>query len=267
MIVERSETIIETYKREAGMKAYELMIETNRAMIRGEVFDGAQRADIARRLRENKMTDGRERTFDAYAYPKFYIPPYNNGRKLQTIIPMSPKTNIVADNAYEFEMLRLLHMFGPDGEVSRMIDATLKRLRHTCFGYKGCHYAECFEAGMTVLRFLSFAAAGDVAWIKKQIDTYNGHYSDRRRHNGVQKYYWLILSDMPFDIAEPELERQKDSIVDHLSRSYLIKDGNEDVPLCAMRNALARLPEYAYIRDRKPYVNKKNGRLQFDVKK
>ncbi|MCL2397719.1 MAG: hypothetical protein FWC93_06590 [Defluviitaleaceae bacterium] len=51
---------------------------------------------------------------------KFYLPPHNGGKKLQTIIPISPKTNIVADNAYEFEILRLLHLFGPDDEVAYM---------------------------------------------------------------------------------------------------------------------------------------------------
>ena len=135
------------------MVAYELMINTNRHLIRGGELTVAQRATVARKLRANRATDGRRRTFDAYAYPRFYIPPYNDGRKLQTIIPMSPKTNIVADNAYEFEILRLLHLFQPDDETARMIDETLGRLKNTCFGYKSCHYAECFEAGMMVLRF------------------------------------------------------------------------------------------------------------------
>ena len=247
------------------MKAYELMIKTNHAIIRGEEFTDAQKTDIVRQLRENKITDGRLRTFNAYAYPKFYIPPHNNGKKLQTVIPFSPKTNIAADNAYEFEMIRLLHLFQPDDDTAHMIEVTSNRLKHTCFGYQSCHYAECFEAGMTVLRFLSFAVTDDRDWIKKQIDMYNNHFADRSRHRGVQKYYWLILSDMPFDIAAPEILRQKEHIIDHLSRSYLIKDGNEDVPLCAMRNALARLPEYSYIKDRKPYVNEKSGRLQFDL--
>jgi hypothetical protein len=96
---------------------------------------------------------------------------------------------------------------------------------------------------------------------------YNDHFNDRHRHNGVQKYYWLILSDMPFDIAGPELVRQKEHIVEHLSRSYLIKSGGEDISLCAMRNALARLPEYSYIKARRPYVSEKNGRLQFNMVK
>jgi len=247
------------------MKAYELMIKTNHHIIRGGELTDAHKATIARQLRENRATNGRMRTFDAYAYPRFYIPPYNNGKKLQTIIPMSPKTNIVADNAYEFEILRLLHLFHPDDEVAHMIEVTLDRLKNTCFGYQSCHYADCFDAGMMVLRFLSFAMPDDRAWIKKQLDMYNNHFGDRSRHNGVQKYYWLILSDMPFDIAQPEIARQKEHIIDHLNRSYLIKTGNEDVALYAMRNALARLPEYAYVKDHKPYVCEKTGRLRFDI--
>jgi len=247
------------------MTAYDLMIKTNYFLIRGEQFNDTQKVDIANQLRENRITDGRKRTFDAYAYPRFFIPPYNNGKKMQTIVPMSPKSNIIADNAYEFEMFRLLHLFQPDAALVSMINETLERLKHTCFGYQSCHYADCFDAGMTVLRFLSFAATNDHAWIQKQIDVYNHHFGDRRRHNGVQKYYWLILSDMPIDIAKPEIYRQKEIIVDHLNRNYLVKSGNEDIALCVMRNALARLPEYSHIKNRQPYINEKSGRWQFDM--
>ena len=247
------------------MIAYKLMIKTNHALIRGNTFSDQQKLNIAGSLRKNRISDGRKRTFDAYAYPRFYIPPHNNGKKLQTIIPMSPKTNIVADNAYEFEMLRLLHMFQPDDELTSMITETTERLKNTCFGYQSCFYADCFDAGMMVLRFLSFAATEDRAWIKKQIDVYNNHYDDKRRHNGVQKYYWLILSDMPLEIAKPEIKRQKEQIIDHLNRTYLAKNGNEDVALYAMRNALSRLPEYAYIKDRKPYICEKTGRFKFNM--
>jgi len=103
------------------------------------------------------------RTFDTYAYPRFCIPPYNNGKKLQTIIPIYLKTNIVADNAYEFEILRLLHLFRPDDEVAHMIQVTCDRLKDTCFGYQSCHYADCFDAGMMVLHFLFFTVPDDLA--------------------------------------------------------------------------------------------------------
>jgi hypothetical protein len=241
------------------------MIKTNHYLIRGGNLSDAQKNTIVRKLYANKVTDGRMRTFNPYAYPKFFIPPYNNGKKLQTIVPISPKSNIIADNAYEFEIIRLLHLFQPSDEVSFMIEETLKRLKQTCFGYNECHFADCFEAGLTVLRFLSFAKTDDRGWINKQIATYNNHFTDRKRHSGVQKYYWMILSDMPFEIAMPEIIRQKENIIDQLSRSYSVKTGNEDILLYVMRNTLARLPEYSYLKDRKPYTNEKNGKLQFNI--
>jgi len=247
------------------MKAYDLMVRANHYLIKGGELTAGQKANLVRQLRENRITNGRKRTFDAYAYPRFYIPPYNGGKKMQTIVPMSPGTNIVADNAYEFEMLRLLHMFSPDNETTGMLDETASRLKKTCFGYQSCHYAECFEAGLTVLRFLSFARPNDEAWIGKQLNVYNNHFSDRRRHSGVQKYFWMCLTGLPPDIALPQLQKQKEQIVEQLSKNYLIKTGNEDILLYVMRNALARLPEFGYIKERKPYTNEK-GRLQFCLK-
>ena len=250
------------------MTAYELMINTNHYLIRGGEYNDTQKAAVAQQLRAGRITDGQKRTFaDPNWYPDFFIPPHNGRKRLQTIVPMSPKTYIVADNAYEFEMLRLLHLFQPDDEVSHMIEGTLNRVKQTCFGYKGCHVAECFEAGVTVLRFLSFAAPHDRDWIQKQIAIYNNHFADNRRHSGVKVYYWLILSDMPFDIAEPEILRQKETIIDHINRSYVNKTGNEDILLYVMRNTLARLPEYSYIKDRHPYIDEKNGRLCFNMDK
>jgi len=252
--------------KQNNMAAYNLMIKTNHHLIRGGTYSDCEKADIVQQLRESRLTDGRKRTFNnPYWYPEFYIPPHNNGKRLQTVIPMSPKTHIVADNAYEFEIIRLLHQFQPDDEVSHMIKGTINRLKQTCFGYEGCHYAECFEAGLTVLRFLSFAATHDKDWIQKQIAVYNNHFADSRRHSGVLRYYWLILSDMPFDIAQPEILRQKHTIIEHINRGYVIKNGNEDVLLCVMRNVLARLPEYSYIRNRQPFVDDKNGKLRFNM--
>ncbi|MCL2363439.1 MAG: hypothetical protein FWC71_02115 [Defluviitaleaceae bacterium] len=248
------------------MQAYNMMIKTNHALIRGEVPTDAQKKKIAKWLRAHRVTDGRRRTFDAYAYPRFYFPPVNGGKKLQTIIPISPKTNIVADNAYEYEILRLLHMFDPDDEVTEMVEETKERLRHTCFGYQRCHYAECFEAGMMVLRFLAFAAADDEAWMQKQIDVYNKHFGDAKHHSGVQKFYWYILSEMPMGLALPQIEKQAELILAHLGREYPIKTGNEDVALYAMRNALARLPQYMYLKERKPHVNEKTGKIYFEIK-
>jgi len=248
------------------MAAYELMIKTNHHLIKGGAYSDIEKTEIAKQLQEGRITDGKERTFsNPNWYPKFFIPPSNGGKRLQTVIPCSPKTYIFADNAYEFEIIRLLHIFQPSDETFYMIEGTLNRLKKTCFGYEGCHYAECFEAGLAVLRFLSFAAVGDREWVDKQISIYNNHFSDSRRHSGVQRYYWWVLSEMPFDIAQPEILRQKETIIDHLNRSYVIKNGSEDILLFVMRNVLARLPEYSYIKDRQPYVNEKTNRLHFNM--
>jgi hypothetical protein len=72
---------------------------------------------------------------------------------------------------------------------------------------------------------------------------------------------------MPFEIAEPEILRQREIIIEHLNRRYLVKTENDDIPLYVMRNALARLPDYSHIKDRKPYIDEKSGRLRFNIDK
>ena len=248
------------------MKAYDLMIKTNYYLIKGGVLTDKHKITIATRLQENRETDGRPKTFNnPHWYPKFYIPPFNNGKRLQTLVPTSPKSYIIADNAYEFEILRLLYLFDPTDEVHDMIEQTKNRLKKTCFGHEGCGYADCFEAALMVLRFLSFAAPHDTFWIKKQINVYRNHFADKRHHSGVQKYYWLILTDLPFEIAEPELRREQTKIIEQLNRQITIKTGNEEILYYVMRNALARLPEYKYLENREPYINAKNGKLCFEV--
>jgi len=247
------------------MTAYDLMLKTNHYLIKGGELTDSHKAKIARLLREGRNAGGRPKTFnDPNWYPKYYIPPYNGGKRLQTVVPTSPRAYIVADNAYEFEILRLLHLFDPNSEVANMIEGTKARLKKTCFGYEGCAYADCFEAGQTVLRFLSFAALDDKRWLSKQINVYKNHVADRRRHSGVKIYYWLTLTDMPEEIAVPEIQHQREIILENISKTYLIKTGSEEILLYVMRNALARLPEFSHIQNHQPYVNAK-GRLQIDI--
>ena len=86
------------------MTAYDLMIKANHHLIRGGELTDTQKADIVHQLRAGRITDGGKRKFsNPNWYPDFYIPPHNDGKRLQTVVPMSPKTYIVADNAYEFE--------------------------------------------------------------------------------------------------------------------------------------------------------------------
>jgi len=259
------------------MTAYEAMIKTNHHLIKGGTLNDAQKAKITRFLlaeKEKRKYTGQwmeART----AYPIFFAPPYVK-KKLQTVVPASPKTHIFADNAYEFEILRLLQLFSADftkngtypdlidrGELSRMFEMTAARLKQTCFGYQSCHYAECFEAGLSVMRFVSINEPVDEPWLDKQLTMYNKHFADHKRHSGVQKYFWFILSQMPYEYAEPQILRQRDAIVEQLSRSFLNRDGGCEIPVYVMRNTLARLPEFEHIKNRQPFTDAKSGRLRF----
>ena len=247
------------------MVAYDLMIKTNRHLIRGGEYNDAEQLDIVRQLYENRITDGKIRKAEK-VYPNFFIPPYNNGKTLPIIIPMGSKTFQVGDNAYEFEILRLLKMFSPSGDdVSHMINVTSERLKHTCFGYKSCYGCECFDASIVVLRYLTFAETDNIHWMEKQIAVYNNHFADKRHHAGIQRYYWLCLSDMPFEIAEKEIKRQKDYIISQLNQNHVMKNENDDLPLYVMRNTLARLPEFSYIKNRRPNIDEVSGCLRFDM--
>jgi hypothetical protein len=209
-------------------------------------------------------------------YPLFYIPPYNDGKKLQTIIPMSPKTHILSANSYELEIIRLLHLFAPDDTIVKdMVKKTLERLKTTCYGYHDCAVGECFHSALIVLRFLSATAPDDAMWINKLIAFFKRHMDEKLTlkgkgvHGNVLWYYWLCLSELPIALAEPEILRYKDRIIGQLSRSCVMNSENDKtnhpVMICAIRNALSRLPEYAYIKGRQPYLSDKDGRLHFDM--
>jgi len=248
------------------MTAYELMIKTNHHLIKGGELTDAQKANIVRQLLAAQNTRNEVQRFYRgmrcpnnidQMYPIFYIPPYNNGQKLQTVISMSPKTHILAANSYELEILRILYMFSPDDpKIHEMVVRTLERLKKTCFGYKSCAVGECFETGIVVLRFLSSVASTEINWIKKQIAIFNSHYIDKNRHSGVLKYYWLCLSEVPFDLAELEILHYKDhvqSLVEQKSKSNDSSDYHL-VLMCVMHNVLIRLSEYSLKRIKTSYT-------------
>jgi len=210
--------------------AYELMIKTNHHLIKGGELTHAQKQKITNLLLAARCTPDVKRW--GSMYPAFYIPPERNAKKYQTVIPMSPKTEILSQNSYELEIIRLLHMFdGNNNEISYMVDETLKRLKKTCFGYKRCATGECFESGVVTLRFVLAVAPAQKQWINKQISVFNGHYFNKRRHSGVLKYFWMCLSEMPLDIAEPEILRYKDNILSQPKRRSKSDDGDINLVL------------------------------------
>jgi len=193
------------------------MIKTNRHIIKGGEFSEALKINIVNQFLAARSDEHIKQSFyngvmkypnntdgdGRQMYPLFYIPPYNDGKKFQTVIPMSPKTHILSANSYELEIIRLLYLFAPNNpDVKDMVDKTLARLKTTCFGYHGCHVGECFHSALIVLRFLAAVVPDDTVWIRKLISLYKNHVGDSRRHSGVKQYYLLCLSELPEEFEE-----------------------------------------------------------------
>jgi hypothetical protein len=100
-------------------------------------------------------------------YPMFFIPPYNEGKKLRLITGELPKTHLLASNHYELEILRILILFDKNNPtVKNMVKKTIERLDTTCFAH-WCPTGECVGAGISVLRFLSALRPRNDEWINK----------------------------------------------------------------------------------------------------
>lgn len=250
------------------MTSYECMIKVNHELIKGREIDTEQKNIIVSQFLSDRSTSEQAKSF---MYPMFFIPPHEDGKKFKTILGQTPKTQIFSANMYELEILRLLYLFAPENvEVKNMISGTLERLKTTCFGYMDDGVGECFDTSLIVLRFLVAVAQEEMEWIMSRMENYNRHFGDKKRPWFSEWYYWLCLSEMPFDIAYPEIEKYKDEIRNRLiNRSYVMNSEKDKqihpVILCILRNILAKYPEYEYIKARQPYVNEKDGRLYFDM--
>lgn len=266
------------------MNAYELMIKTNHNLIKGNTFTKTQKVNITKQLLAAKSSSEQLQKFyeemrffnncDAIGrrmYPEFFIPPYNNGKKLKTVLNQIPKTHIFSANMYELEILRLLFLFAPnDPEIKIMIDKTIERLKTTTFGNESDGKGECFDTSLVVLRFLGTAVTYDNEWIQSRINLFKQHYNDKKRPWYCLWYYWLCLSELPFEIAIDEIENYKSEMLKWLKYKSFVMNSEHDklihpVISCMLRNILAKYPEYAYIKGRQPYKNKKDGRLYFDM--
>lgn len=259
------------------MLAYETMIITNHEIIQIGKPDAKRSEEIVGILlsEANKgnakiSAKGNHRN---PMYPFYYLPPSPDGKKLKTIFGQTPKTQILSANMYELEILRLLKLLAPENEqVKQMVDGTLKRLKETCFGFQDDGVGECFDASLVVLRFLAAAAPKDTVWIKSRIENYKRHVNDKKRPWFCSWYFWLCLSELPFALAQEEIEKDKENMLDWLWKKSAVMNSENDrvihpVLFCMLRNIIAKYPEYAYIKERLPYVGEKDGRLHFDMER
>ncbi|MEN6355700.1 MAG: hypothetical protein ABFD83_01300 [Armatimonadota bacterium] len=262
------------------MNPHELLCKTNWQLIEGKHFTDKEKNDITNRLLSAVSSKSVVERFHKAVkapndgrimYPLFFIPPYNNGKKLITINGVMPKTHIFSANHYELEILRLLAIWRADDDtVKNMLVKTKERLLTTCFG-KFCATGECFEASIVALRFLAGAFPEEEEWINKLTQGIRGEIDNKpkgkKRHSGTTFYYWLTLTDIDLPIAISEIKRYEPVLVHHLTRSYSYNIEYDKLynPIAKyiVRNCLARLPEYNHIREIEGYAGG-DGRFHFD---
>lgn len=272
------------------LSLYELMFKANNALLKNEEIKTVDREYIIKRFLDGVSTEyvvksfhkgvhapSKENGDTREMYPLFYIPPYNAGKKLVTLSTITPKTHILSANAYELEILGLLAVFARGNQqINYMLERTKSRLKNTCFG-KFCSMGECFESSIVVLRFLARAFPEEILWMKKLIAGIKTHLFDKKRHSGVFFYYWLTLSELPLEVAKDEIERfsincdqntQRFALQKLLHKSFVLNSDHDKYAspfgTFVLRNCLARLEDFAFIKDLKPYVCEKDGRLHLD---
>lgn len=259
------------------MLTHATMIEMNHEMIQTGLPDAKRSEKVVKLFLERLDAENTEFCAEKKhadpMYPFFYVPPYNHGKKLKTTLGQTPKTQIFSANMYELEILRLLKLLAQENEkVNWMVAQTLERLGATCFGAQDDGVGECFDTSLVVLRFLAVAAPEDTGWMKSRIDNYNRHVNDKKRPWFCSWYFWLCLSELPFAVAQDETWKYRETILDWLCRKSLVMNSENDrvihpVLFCILRNIMEKYPEYAHIKGRLPYVDKKDGRLHFDMEK
>ncbi len=245
------------------MTAYELMIKTNHYLIKNPAEDSlspAQKRQIVTELLAARSTPEQCRRFymgvkfpnnrDAHGrrmYPEFFIPPYNDGKKHQTILGQTPKTHILSANLYELEILRLLYKFAPDNsDVRMMTEATLERLYHTCFGNEDDGVGECFDTNLVVIRYLCTTAPHDLVRIRSRMNVYERHRDDKKRTWHTEWYYRLCLSEAPYALAEARIRDTLPSVQPLLTDNSDITAGKNTAPALLQsitRNMATRLRE------------------------
>jgi hypothetical protein len=263
------------------MTSHQLLSQTNWELIKGRAFTGAEKDQISSNLMSAASSRSKVDSFHKGVrapsdgrgmYPLFFIPPYNNGKKLTTINGVTPKTHILSANHYELEMLRLLALWRPDDDgVRSMLTKTKERLATTCFG-RFCAKGECFEASIVVLRFLANAFPDEEEWISMLLENIGEEIDNKpngkKRHSFTTFYYWLTLTDIQLPMAVSEIERYRTALVKVISRTYTYTSEYDRLynPIAGyiVRNCLARLPEYHHIKDIQGHAGS-DGRFRFDV--
>ena len=206
------------------MERYLLLCEINKQIVMGNtIFEDKKKETVEIFLGSinNKVEINgfykRMRASDEtkLIYSKFYIPPFNGGKKLRLIQGYLPKTNILYANHFELEIIRLLYLFDNENPiVKNIIQDTVNRLRHTCFGHS-CTQGECIATGISVLRFLAVVKPNEHEWINQLLDPLGKAFLSFGSGQGaIQKdipmsYLLMALTDINTDKAKELISAKK----------------------------------------------------------
>ena len=275
------------YKR---LKKYEILMEINRKQIFSEEISNKEIEEVVsvfldgicskedilkykKRMKVNPETDN--------LYPNYYIPPYNDNKKLRLIQGYLPKTNILYANHYELEIIRLLYLFAPDNDkVKEMVNNTLQRLQETCFR-NSCVQGECVVTGISVLRFLTVIQPDDKEWIDRILNPLGDLFlSFSNGQAAVQKeipisYLLMVFADINNEKTRNLLSQKKEWLLDLLRRGWItgnlsngkISEIDAYSPMFkyTIRNALGTLPEYKDISKHEIYISNEDKRCYCNI--
>lgn len=241
-------------KEYAYLENYRILMEINRRMILGETItdNEKQKAITAllngiacgedirkykKRMRVNEVRDT--------IYPNYYIPPYNNNKKLRLIQGYLPKTNILYANHYELEILRLLWLMAPEDEkVMEMVQNTVHRLKNTCFGIS-CTQGECLATGISVLRFLAVVQPDDAEWIEQLLIPLGERFLNFGNEIPLS-YLLMTFTDINNEKTKELMSQKRDWLVMLLNSSRMSGKGTDNYKLMEkriIRKALEMLAE------------------------
>ena len=266
------------------MNAHELMVKTNQYLIQGGSLTAPQVNTIVRQLLAARSTESQAARYHAGVgcpgnidrwghrmYPSLFIPPYQDGQKLRTIFDQTPKTQLFSGNMYELEIVRLLALLAPEHPaVPGLTAEVLARLQATCFGNKDDGVGECFDASLVVLRFLATAAPTERRWIEERIANYHRHKAEKKRSWHSAWYFWLCLSELPYEMVRHEIDTALPEILPWVTTKSFAMNSEKDriihpVRLCVVRNVIGRMPGFAHIRYMQPQVSGRDGRLALHI--
>jgi len=243
---------------------HELLYNINERISMGCVISDAEKAETVKMITDKLGSDIIEKINGLTAkdinsmYPLFITT--TPGKKKERLITGElPKTRILADNSYELEALRLLALWGErTPEMTEVLLTTDRRIKNTCFGVF-CAKGECPGASIAALRFYTAMHPDDLALQAMIVDNLKKYRNAKYKWSLDIPYFYLMLAlaGCDYSIVEDELNHAADELAICVSSSWIVEPF-QLIRKYVVRNAIARIPKYAYLKDRTFY--EKDGR-------